>query len=215
MDQKKVFLNEQGDSWFLRNKRTLEQRDYKDDSLKNFINIILLSGYKVKNLLEIGCGGGYRLKSLMEEYEIKTFGIDPSAAAIETAKSFGVEAKVGTADRLEYPDNFFDVVVFGGVLCWCDPKDLFLISAETHRTLKSEAWIIIGDFYSSHFDKVSNKHKDGLFTYKMNYSTMFEWHPDYTIFNHSVFQYSNAPKLTDDNNNWVASTLIRKRSLDF
>lgn len=159
--------------------------------------------------------GGYRLKSLMEDYEVRTFGIDPSAGAIHTAKSFGVDAKVGTADRLEYPDNFFDVVLFGGVLCWCDPKDLFLIAAETHRTLKPEAWIIIDDFYSRHYDQVPNKHKDGLFTYKMNYSNIFDWHPNYTIFSHRVFQYGTTTDLTDDNNMWKASTLLRKRSFDF
>ena len=59
----------------------------------------------------------------------------------------------------------------------------------------------------------SNQYKDrkSIRSYKLNLNSMFTWHPDYEIYEHNLQKWQTK-KYTDDINEWVASTLIRKNS---
>ena len=207
--QKEVFLNEEGDNWYSRNKDYVNQKKMENDFL--FKEIITLSPSENQSLklLEIGCGNGKRLLELKNN-NFKVFGIDPSKSAITEAKLNGVDAFVGTADSLPFDDNSFDVLVFGFCLYLCDREDLFKIASEADRVLKNNGYLYIMDFYSK--DNFSNNyhHLEGLKSYKMDYSKLFNWHPNYVLIKQILGSHDNISLQTQDKNDWISISVLRK-----
>lgn len=193
--QKDKFLNFEANNWFERNinhikGETKDQLFYEILSLAKNKNSDLS---KIK-ILEIGCSNGHRLKSLKNE-GLKCHGIDPSNRAILDALNNGLDCKVGTADELDYNSNEFDIVVFGFCLYLCDPDDYFKIANEANRVLKNKGHIVILDFYSKM--PYSNKyiHAEGIKSHKMDFSALFNWHPNYSLVklisgSHENFSYT-------------------------
>ena len=134
-NQKRIFLQNEGNNWFQRNKETLENAE-------NFIDMDLLSRY-IKdgmNVLEIGCSNGQKLNYLREKIggnKINLFGVDPSEESISSGKvKFkDIQLIVGTSDQLEYVDNFFDIVVLGFCMYLFDRSLLFKSIAEIDNRL--------------------------------------------------------------------------------
>ena len=221
MKQKDIFLSGEGDQLFKRNKEGLENIDYSQDLVVSEIREILNEskpdsllktiGGGIK-LLEIGCGDGGRLSYLQEHYNVECHGIDPSAMVIEKAQSYGIRASVGTADSLQFDDGFFDILVFGFCLYLCDRKDLFVIAAEANRVIKSKGFIVILDFFHTGKHK-KNKyvHKEGLYSFKMDYRNLFLWHPYYECFKLKVIQHSDKT-YTDEVNEWIGVSVLRKNN---
>ena len=68
----------------------------------------LATGDKV---LDIGCAKGFLVKDLVS-IGIDAYGVDISQYAIECCESeISDRVKVGSADNLAYPDNYFDAVI--------------------------------------------------------------------------------------------------------
>jgi SAM-dependent methyltransferase len=204
---KDVFLESEGDAWFHRN-RAVAHRDYSDDRVVRAIASIrgLTPGSK---FLEVGCGGGERLSHLQNVMGYSCSGLEPSAAAVTAANKIGVNAVRGTADRLPFADASFDVVVFGFCLVWCDRQDLFRIASEADRVLREPGWLIIYDFYADQLRERPYHHKEGLFSYKMDYSRLFLWHPGYKLHFHEVRHHEHGG-YTDDPDHWVGLSVLRK-----
>ncbi|MGE3758579.1 MAG: methyltransferase domain-containing protein [Pseudobdellovibrionaceae bacterium] len=87
--------------------------------------------------LEVGAGTGRFTKAL----DI-TYGLEPSPAMREIAKSRGIKVMDGVAEALPYPDSHFDSVVFVTTLCFVD--DLTKALKETYRVLKTNGVIVTG-----------------------------------------------------------------------
>lgn len=211
--QKDIFLLSEADAWFERNQGAIKERDFSEDSVAQAVmDIVKLPQYAAANLsiLEIGCGEARRLEWLAGTLNINTFGLEPSSKAIEQACSRGVKAQRGTADNLPFDSNYFDIVIFGFCLYLCDRQDLFRIASEADRVLKSDAWIVINDFYASEPIKREYHHKPGVYSYKMDYRTLFDWHPAYTCYAHKLNQHGSS-EFTDDAQEWVATSVIRKK----
>lgn len=138
MDQKTAFLEAEGDRWFERNRQALAQRDFSSDKvIQSVANIAIAAGSaEGMSLLEIGCGGGERLAQIAGNLGIDANGLDPSAKAVEQARKLGSEVRKGTADKLPFEDDRFDILIFGFCLYLCDRADLFRIAAEAERVLK-------------------------------------------------------------------------------
>jgi|TARA_B100001971_G_C17733561_1_gene307160 ubiquinone/menaquinone biosynthesis C-methylase UbiE len=158
--QKNLFLNSEGDRYFVRNKKKLDSINYENDPI--FIKVKkLISKNKKFNILEVGCGDGKRLKFLKKQYPKSIFyGIDPSSKAINNPEN--VKLRKGTADKLPFKDNKFDIIIFGFCLYLCDDNELFKICNETFRVTKEKSWIIIFDFHSEnlHYKKLDQNRKD-------------------------------------------------------
>lgn len=215
MKQKEIFSSAEGDAWFKRNHEYLSGKviDLSDDIIQSVSEIKKLPAYSdsIIKVLEVGCGEANRLIWLSENLGMDVFGIDPSIKAVELALEKGVHAKQGTADHLSFESGFFDVVIFGFCLYLCDRDDLFKIAQEADRVLKNNGWLIIKDFYSPFPVKREYHHKPGIFSYKMDYRTLFDWHPNYTCFSHVINHHSDST-FTDDQQEWVAVSVLRKRS---
>jgi len=90
---------------------------------------------KGKKLLDIGCGPGIHLKTYLER-GAKGFGIDISSKMIELAKKHcpDAEFKVGSAYKLEFEDNSFDIITSSLVLDHL--QDFEKAAKEIQRVLK-------------------------------------------------------------------------------
>jgi SAM-dependent methyltransferase len=213
--QKTIFLDEEGDAWFERNHRaiqscTMDRSDRAVDAISK-LPLVPNTGGK-KRLLEIGCGEGKRLAWLAENFHLECHGIEPSALAVAAAKVAGVKAVQGTADVLPYETGMFDIVVFGFCLYLCDREDLFRIAQECDRVLKPDAWVVILDFFARTPIRRTYHHREGVYSYKMDYRKLFDWHPAYTCFSHELSHHA-LHEFTDDPQEWVATSVLRKKTL--
>ena len=206
MTQKDAFLVSEGDAWFSRNERALQARDWSHDLACRKITSIQAG--KPARILEIGCGDGSRLLRLAE-LSHKVCGIDPSAKAVARAIERGVDAKKATADDLPYADASFDIVVFGFCLYLCDDEDLFTIVREADRVLTQPGWLLILDFEAAAPVYREYHHSAGVFSRKMDYKSMFLWHPAYTLASHEKFHHETL-QWTDDPAEWVSLACLRK-----
>jgi ubiquinone/menaquinone biosynthesis C-methylase UbiE len=212
LKQKNVFLEGEGDAWFARNATGLARLKLPDDD-PLILEILGFRGHLVPasgvKVLEVGCGPGTRLAWLKDQLGLECHGVEPSAKAVELAANCGIKAQLGTADSLPYEKHYFDIVIFGFCLYLCDREDLFRIAAESDRVLKSPGWLLIRDFYSPTPSAREYHHKPGVYSYKMDYRTLFTWSANYTVYSHRVTHHE-AGGYTDDPQEWVATSVLRK-----
>lgn len=212
--QKNVFLDGEGDAWFERNHQAALRRPMdRSDHIITAVERILRSAPSTTphKLLEVGCGDGKRLAWLAQNLQLECHGIEPSARGVAAATTAGVQAVLGTADVLPYDSGTFDIVVFGFCLYLCDREDLFKIAQECDRVLKDEGWVVILDFFAPTPVRRAYHHKDGLFSYKMDYRQLFDWHPSYTCFSHELSHHASGD-FTDDPQEWIATSVLRKKA---
>jgi ubiquinone/menaquinone biosynthesis C-methylase UbiE len=186
--QSEIFLNSEGDGFYRRNQRDLVEAGTRaqDDQI---IRCLRTLPVKPKRILEIGCSNGWRLELMRREFGAECFGIDPSAAAVSEGGATypGVSLSTGTAERLPYESDSFELVIFGFCLYLCDRQDLFTIAAEADRVLADGGFLMILDFYPPLPYRNGYKHFGGLYCYKMDYAAMFLWNPTYCLTSRQVF----------------------------
>lgn len=84
----------------------------------------------------MGVGSGIFASALGIDY-----GIDPSEQMLQLARSRGVKAILGIAERLPFKDRSFDFLLFMFTLSFlADPLEAF---HEVHRTLKRDGKLIV------------------------------------------------------------------------
>jgi SAM-dependent methyltransferase len=174
MNQKKLFLQSEGDAWFQRNLPALEAKNsFPDiDFLLSYLSPLKGENTKEKfNFLEIGCGSGHKTQFLAKNLVCDGWGIDPSAQAIKYATSkfennssdasYKLNFSVGTADDLTFTDNFFDFVYFGFCLYVVDRSLLSRTFAEADRVLRKGGFLGILDFdVLQQLERINKHHKD-------------------------------------------------------
>lgn len=215
-NQKDAFLAGEGDAWFERNHAAVAEHcnGATDPVVEEVCKLSELSGAPRRGMrvLEVGCGEGWRLQWLKDNHGFEVYGIEPSARAVAAARARGVAAQQGTADELPFAAGYFDVLIFGFCLYLCDREDLFTVAREADRVLVPAAWLVIHDFYSPTPARREYHHRPGLFSYKMDYRTLFSWHPAYTCFSHRLRHHSSG-SYTDYPDQWVATSVLRKQGI--
>lgn len=210
--QKQLFLDSEGDNWYERNKgvdaSNLNLLPSHSIVYKSISSLPVAHNRDVK-AVEVGCGQGILSAALKNDFGWNMYGIDPSESAICSASKLGVVASVGTADQLDFPDASFDVFIFGFCLYLCDTDLLFRISSEAHRILKPSSWLVIHDFWSKYPVYIPYKHVPGVISRKADYSKMFTWHEDYTVYSHLLEDHSSS-HFSDNPYEWVSATVLRK-----
>lgn len=86
-------------------------KDYSDKII--YKKIIKYAELRNNNVLEIGCGDG-RISSLLTVESSSLVAIDPDEKAIDIAKTNipNTDFRIGSGEKLNFPDSFFDVVIF-------------------------------------------------------------------------------------------------------
>lgn len=137
--------------------------DYGVENQYNLYAVIsrfedLVSKIKIKNLstkkiLEIGCGSGLFLTYLRKK-GIDAYAIEPDKYSYESAKlllrenDFPLCVKQCVGEKIDFPDNTFDLVVSYQVLE--HTQDPLKVLAETRRVLKDDGLIffVIPNYFS-------------------------------------------------------------------
>lgn len=212
MTQRSAFKNGEGDAWFLRNLDAVKNRqaNSEDPIMSAFAN---MGDRQPRSVLEIGCGAGQRGAAIATATGASVSGIDPSAQAVSYARKLGLDAHVATADALPFESGRFDAVLFGFCLYLCDREDLFRIASEADRVLAELGWLVIHDFFSPVPKRRPYHHREGIWSYKMDYRRLFDWHPSYTCVSHNVMHHVTGMP-TDQADDWVAVSVLRKTSLN-
>lgn len=206
-DQKTVFLAGEGDAYFRRNfeqnsrNHAMAMADTRHDPV-----IRALVDLRPKRILEVGASNGWRLDVARLTWNAHAFGTDPSRGAVEDGHERypDVMLEVGTAENL--PGRQFDCVIFGFCLYLCDRSDLFLIASEADRVLATGGYLIVYDFLPPVAYRNPYAHQPGVFSYKMDYSRLWSWHPSYALQSQETFSHDD----TDDPDARLGVTVLKK-----
>lgn len=122
-----------------------------DPQVQSFINEVKKS-IKTGRGLDIGCGQG-RHTFLLAENGFEAYGIDflqrPISDAIERSKvnkDSNVHFSVGDALDLQFPPNYFDLVIDWSVLDHIYPKDWTKYLENIYKVLKNRGYLILVEF---------------------------------------------------------------------
>jgi ubiquinone/menaquinone biosynthesis C-methylase UbiE len=101
-----------------------------------------------EHILDLGCGTGVLIQRLLQvSPEIEVAGIDACAEMLEIAKQKlpeSVELKLGSADNLPFPSDYFDLVVSTSAFHFFpDPSQAL---QEAKRVLKPNGRLVITDW---------------------------------------------------------------------
>jgi len=179
MTQNDVFLNGEADEWFRRNKEFLTEIGSGERAEDVQYICRTLSPFKdrISCVLEVGCSNGIKLEAICTSLDALAFGVDPSPAAIEAGqrreKSIDLALTVGTGDRLEFKTEQFDVVYFGFCLYLFDRETLLQSLSEADRVLKRGGFLVITDFDPGFRCRTPYKHKQGVYSFKQDYSAFY------------------------------------------
>ncbi|MCP5335064.1 MAG: class I SAM-dependent methyltransferase [Oceanospirillaceae bacterium] len=176
--QTDIFLSGEADKWFERNFADSGKKNMQHDMALNYLKGCDLNAHLI---LEIGCADGWRLNELNKLFNCECVGIEPSSKAIEAGmqRYANIKFMQGTADSINLNDASVDCIVIGFCLYLCDRADLFKIASEVDRVLKDKGILVITDFMPPFPYANRYCHKEGVLSYKMDYSSMFLWNPFY------------------------------------
>ena len=176
--QKSVFLSGEGDAWFSRNPQVQDSgSDHIDDAVISVLGA-------PRSILEIGCSDGRRLARIRSALgnEVTCIGIDPSIEAVTRGIAIhdGLDLRIGTADQLEGIEET-DSVILGFCLYLCDRSLITKIVAEIDRVLIDGGTLVIVDFDPPKPSRRRYRHREGVWSYKMDYSSLFTTFPQYVL----------------------------------
>ncbi len=201
--QNKIFLKSEGDNFFVRNKNNW----FNDNDLIVKKIIKLNKKKKIKSILEVGCGDGWRLDLIKKKLNVKCYGLEPSKKAIKNLKNRKIKVIRGTADKLNFKNFKFDILIYGFCLYLVDVGDLFKVVYEADKVLKKNSYIIIYDFYSKKSKYLNYRHDKRIKVHKYDFSKIFLWHPKYKLVEQKIFEMFKNQKTKKTKNNWVPVTI--------
>jgi len=123
-----------------------ELDEYRFDKLRYLPQVVDFSRFRGKKLLEVGCGVGIDLVRFAQAGAHVT-GIDLAPNSIDLARKnmaqHGLEAdlRVMNGEKMEFPDDSFDVVYAHGVLQYT--ADAPQMVGEIHRVLRPDGEVIV------------------------------------------------------------------------
>jgi len=105
-----------------------------------------IGGYHAKRSLEVGCGYG-RLTPWIAEHSDQHYAIEPESALLSDAKELHPNVRFyhAKAQKLPFPNGFFDLCVTWTVLHHVLPKELPKTVTEIKRVCAPEAIIILAE----------------------------------------------------------------------
>ncbi len=206
--QKDVFLSSEGDAWFTRN-----QGGLNNESEARRKPVQMLSRYCAPGdpVLEIGCADGSNLAALAAAGDIRGYGIEPSAQAVESGRGKfpDLDLRQGSADRLPFADGQFKLVWFGFCLYLLDRTSLMQAMAEADRVLATGGFLAITDFDPPTPRKRRYHHRDGVFSWKMDYSRILLGNPSYVLVEKASYSHGGL-EFHPDPSERVATWILHK-----
>lgn len=124
------------------NSKYFEERDYLDPRMSETIKILMKEN-KLHSVLDVGCGTGLLVKYLTKN-KFKAIGCDYEKEAIKTALRINkINVVYGSATKLPFPKNSFDLVTSISVIEHLTPKEVKQFLNETKRVLKPNGYLFV------------------------------------------------------------------------
>ena len=177
MIQDDIFITDEGNQWFKRNRDAIVDQDRFDWPSK--IVESLKGKAEIGRILELGCANGWRLARIKDMFQrsVELYGSDASAEAIAdgTSRYSDLRLKQGLLSEISF-DLMFDLVIVNFVFHWVDRKSLTKSIAEIDRVICDQGLLIVGDFLPDFPQKRPYHHLPGqnVFTYKQDYANIFK-----------------------------------------
>lgn len=202
-EQRDAFLADAGDGWFRRNPGTDTAKRHYESRLLSYVE-------PSSSVLEVGCSDGRRLAALAELVPGRFVGIDPSTEAISAGRDRWphLQLHVGSADALPFKEKF-DLVILGFFLYLCDRALLPQIVAETDRVLRDGGTLAIIDFDPRYPRRRPYRHRPGLWSFKMDYASVFLGFPSYALAEKVPFHHGGDGWEPDETDR-IALNILRK-----
>lgn len=185
LSQRAAFWSGEGDQWHQRNLGSVPDNGVlwalKQAELPHTPTIV-----------EIGCGEGNYIGALQQSFGAVATGLDVSEAAIKAAKKLHPQVNFVRNSAHAIVRYEADMILFGFCLYLIDRDDLFSLVAGADRALNSGGYLAIHDFDPPHPHAVPYHHKEGLFSYKMDYSKLWLANPTYELFSKTVTRPGEA-----------------------
>jgi SAM-dependent methyltransferase len=201
--QRDAFLAGEADAWFARNETPIPTPEERLTRLRAHLP-------DTPSVLEMGCSDGRKLAEVADRRPGRYVGIDPSAAAIAAGRTRwpDLELHVGSADALPV-DERFDAVILGFFLYLCDRELLPRVVAEADRVLRDGGALVIVDFDPPSPRRRRYRHHDGIWSYKMDYPSLFLALPSYSLAEKVPFSEHGAGWTADESER-IAMSILRK-----
>ena len=221
MTQDQIFLESEGDAWFRRNRKALESAAEHDWPLRLIDKHLQLDSNS--SVLEVGCANGWRLAELERRYGCQCVGLDLSAEAIAAGRKgwphlrlyragLGVDRGTWIKDTDWLKGWPYDVVICHFVLHWLVRDNVLKALDNLNRSVGEHGHLIIGDFLPDWPTKTPYHHREGLWTYKLDYAHLFEATANYKRIERVVFDHDSHEEGDMGIPAWkrCAVTLLRK-----
>ncbi|MEJ8836239.1 class I SAM-dependent methyltransferase [Ramlibacter sp. AN1133] len=215
MNQDALFLRDEGDAWYRRNREHLpppdvagEQEDvaFLSDALSPFRD-------RIVRVLEIGCSSGIKLEALCDRLAARGDGIEPSRMAVDEGnariKSVDIRLQVGTGERLPFEAATFDLIHFGFCLYLFGRESLMQSLAEADRVLRPGGFLAITDFDPGLRQKRRYTHREGVFSAKQDYSDIYTSSGLYYLMAKHSFSH-RRPFFDEDPGERVSTSILFK-----
>ena len=183
--QEAEFLKSEGNAWHDRNVH----------KIRHSVVLDAIQAHKIapKSAIEIGCGNGLNIAEIVHHFNCEGTGIDPSETALADARKQYPQIKFiqGTASY-RFLLREYDLVIYGFCLYLCDREAISHVVSVGDLALHDGGHLVIQDFDPEHPHKVPYHHKDGLFSYKMDYSKLWLANPAYSLVSKTVIPDGTA-----------------------
>lgn len=125
---------------------------------------------------------------LCGKYRFLGCGVEPSEKAVHYGERLlkeegnkNIILKQGTADKLEFEAEYFDIVIMAFCMFWVDRKYIMRAISEADRVLKTGGYLVSWDFDTKVPYRRVNKHNANVPTYKYDLTNLFLWNPQYSL----------------------------------
>ncbi len=220
MSQKKIFTDGEGDAWFNRNQAYIQSIDQAREStdIGYMLDALVPFSTRINRILEIGCSNGIKLETVCRKLNAVGVGVEPSSIAVRNGndrkKLADITLLLGAGDKLPSlcEDASFDLVYFAFCLYLFDRNTLMQSLAEADRVLKPGGFLVITDFDPGSHYKRPYSHREGVFSYKQDYASVFTQSGLYYLLGKYSFSHrtSNFDELPDER----VSTSILYKEID-
>lgn len=195
MEQDDLFFRGEGDSWFQRNRASLEPEGIMD--WPAHLVGMMAGKQDIRRVIELGCSNGYRLAKLrgILPADCRFVGTDASREAVRDGRERYPWVEFHHALLSEIPvGDAFDLVIVHFVLHWVDRRTLARSVSEIDRLTRDGGILVLGDFLPDYPQRRVYHHlpEAGVYTYKQDYARIFEALGTYKEFARVAFDHSGA-----------------------